>query len=111
MDLDGRTAAYMTVALVALGLTGFAGYTVGERSVLASERLAAQNEQLYQLVTVHDTSPPPELMVAAMQTCSDEMDSNVDDCINNFLSRYGTIWVVNLVTGERQLLSAETVIE
>lgn len=98
--------AWTAAAIVVATATVFAGgHWWGAGSVLDSVRLQAENEILYQLVTVQSSAPNDELLAAAIRICDEEPDASQDDCMKDFLDRYGDVWVVNLVEGTRVLLT------
>lgn len=107
MALDSKTAFTVGGCTVAAAAFFALGHWWGGSSVLESTKLQAENEILYRLVTVQSTAPDQTLMAAANQVCEEEHDSVYDDCMKDFLDRYGDVWVVNLVEGTRVLLTPE----
>jgi hypothetical protein len=79
----------------------------GHGAVLEGERLRAQNEIQFQLVTTNNSSPTQEMMNAAIKICEEETASEKDSCMKGFLGSFGQTWVVNLVDGSRTLLSID----
>lgn len=99
-------SAAVVAGVIAVGLgVLYIGHKRGANSVLDSAILAAENEVLYRIVTVQSEAPTTELMNAANEVCEDE--ANRDDCMMDFLDRYGDVWVVNLIEGDRTLLTPE----
>lgn len=107
MALDSKTASTVGGCTVAAAAFFALGHWWGGSSVLESTKLQAENEILYQLVTVQSTAPSQDLMNAADTVCDQEQDNVYDVCMKDFLDRYGDVWVVNLVEGTRVLLTPE----
>ncbi len=104
MDLDSETVWTLGIAGVAAVAIFAGGVFYGNYSVLDGERLKAQNETLYRLVTVQNVAPPSELMSAANEVCAGEERGSKDTCMKDFLQNYGDVYVVNLIDGTRELL-------
>ena len=75
--------------------------------MLDSEKLKAQNEIIYQVVTVQSHVPSDALITAATRVCVLK-NASQPRCMKDFIDRYGDVWVVNLIEGSRVLLAYET---
>ena len=102
---DIKTVVYTVLAIVFLVVFHIGSAEYGKSTILGADRLEAQSEVIYQIVTIPNDAPSDKLLLSASLVCANA--GNKETCITKHLGQYGVTYLVNMIDGTRERLTTE----